>query len=497
MKNDQPNGNRIKAIQQQLLKAEEYFSRGDGEIGKNILEELLRLFPNYFAARTALAGQKFRDGQISEALDELYRALRLAPENIGLLMRIGQLEKQLGHIESAASRFKQVLGLDANDQDALWELAQVELDSDDIESSILHLKGICAETPYIKTCMADAYERVGQSQVAIALYEKLLLSPDTPIAIRDNAAVKLSALPSNIPDHTLLRYISDNISTDRRLDAEFAKGNILTRQGDFSAAWHSMKFANEIKWSRVRKAAEQQEASYPQIRDYCHNVSLDPAWTENPNETSTPIVICGPSRSGKSLAESLIAGFSGVCRGFESDVLAQTIAKASQEMRFPPVTDPWHFDNQGRINFSDSSRRIVNKRARGSQWLTLTSPANIFHVAAAAQMNENAVFVFVSRNRVDLMARIFASDYATGHSYSYNLASLNRYLDWHDGLMQCWSGRLKDRCVWTSYEELVSEPHLFLGKMHSKLGSEFSSDLPTMKSDVGFGTPFAEFLAQK
>lgn len=484
----------VKAVRGELYRAEGLMQSGRQREGEAVVEALLRAYPGYFTARTILAGCRFGEARYEEALALLEGALRLDPDNARLMVRIGQIENLLGFSAAAAARFHQALMVDPANLDASWELAQIDLADDDIEPAIDRLAALPPDFrahDAAQTRLADAFERSGRSADAVAIYEQLFVAPQTPPADRSNAAFRLSTLASRVPDDALLRHLDGQVPPGERIAAGFARAALLMRRQDHAAAWHSLVAANHAKWAEVGEAVRAQQQTYPRILASCESASVTPLAADAPAPRTTPILIVGPSRSGKSLIEEVLSGFAGVARGFESDVIPAAIARTAQALDLPPVRDPWFLDAEAMPKLREEMQRLIDRRGRGAPYLTLTSPANVFHVGLVAQLFPTAPIIFVHRDRHDLALRIFATPYGTGHSYSYDLKSLMRYLDWHDAMAAVWTRKLGPRALTLRYEDLGSAADHLTIPLATRLGPRLAPP-PEFITDAGSSTPYRD-----
>ncbi len=482
-----------------LLEAEARIGRGQLADGARQVEALLRAHPDYFTARTLLAGVRFGEGQLADALAHLDAALRLDPDNRALQLRTAQVERLSGAIPSAHRRLRHLVAEDPSDPEARWELAQLDLQRDDLELAIAGLLALPQDFSLQASArgkLGDAWERVGASDTARDLYEQLFLSPATPPADRANAAFRLCSLASTIDDDDLSAYLEGEGAAIDRIAALFARAALLHRRGRFGEAWAALVAANGAVWPSVRDAVLRQEQRYTAIEAYCRTASLEPVGASAAVSGPMPVLIVGPSRAGKSLVEGLAAVLPGLVRGFESDVLPDAIARATQRLDLPTLRDPWHIDDDSVEALRVPLRDLLTQRARGGRWLTLTSPANIFHVGLVARLYPEAPILFIRRDRTDLTARIFGTHYGAGHSYSYDLSALGRYLDWQDRLAAIWTERLGARCISVTYEQVVAAPQAVLAPLAARLGAAAPDRAADGQSDIGFGAPYRAFMAQ-
>ncbi len=490
----------VSAVREELRLAERLIEEGRGVDGTARLEALVRAYPDYFAARASLARQRLLAGQFAESRTELEAALRLSPDNVKLLVRIAQIDKLLGDLAPARMRLRLAEQLDRSNTEVSWELAQIEVDEDLLDAAVTRLKAQPTGLPWhaaLLTRLADAYERMGQTADAASIYERIFVDPQAPLASRSNAAFRLCSVPSAIPDRELLRYLDAVEGAELATHAAFARGELLMRRQEHAAAWGVISEANQQKWRVAEPGVRKQETAYARIHHYCANADVTPVFFEEPGGVTNPILIVGASRSGKSLVEQLLAGIGQVARGFEAGLLAAGVSRAARMLKYPPVSDPWYLDASDRRVLHRETSLLLRERAAGCNWLTLTSPSNVFHVGTVAQLFPNAPIVFVKRNIEDLFVRIFATNYASGHGYSYNIESLKRYIAWSDSMATAWIERLGDRCVTVRYEDLVVSPQLFVDSMANRLGSDKSKVTAKIHSDVGVGAPYASWTGNR
>ncbi len=127
---------------------------GPDEARKKILEALGLLPAGLFDGNLAfhvlrgdalerLARLAENDVEAAEPLDEArrayLRALEIEPSDIGTLLALGRLERKLGRLSDAASRFEQVLFIDAESHEGHLLLAEVLEAEGDLEGATLHL----------------------------------------------------------------------------------------------------------------------------------------------------------------------------------------------------------------------------------------------------------------------------------------------------------------------------------------------------------------------
>jgi tetratricopeptide (TPR) repeat protein len=102
-----------------LQLAEEYRRSGALELAAKVCRDGLEKHPNYHAARVALARACVQMGRAPEAVSELKKVLKAAPDNILAGKLLGQIYESVGRPESALATYRRLLPYDPDDAELL------------------------------------------------------------------------------------------------------------------------------------------------------------------------------------------------------------------------------------------------------------------------------------------------------------------------------------------------------------------------------------------
>ena len=189
-----------------------YMQRGDNEVALEKLESALRLDPNSSAAHSVIAVLYERIGKPERAEEHYRRSTELTPEkgemlnNYGaflcrngryseadgmfqraladpfyktsaaLLGNAGVCAMNGGHLDAAKAYFRRALKIDANQQQALFQMAQSELRDGNALSArgfIQRYEGVAPVSPQLLDLAAQIESTLGDEQSAASYRERL------------------------------------------------------------------------------------------------------------------------------------------------------------------------------------------------------------------------------------------------------------------------------------------------------------------------------------
>lgn len=258
----------------------------------------------------------------------------------------------------------------------------------------------------------------------------------------------LSRLPRDMLDEDVRGRIAARAATlDATAIGPFTRARLALAVGDEDAAFADLRRGKAaLADTRAAERAAWQETLAPAIaslRDW------EPSAPPSPLPGSaTPIFLIGPSRSGKSTIEALLADTGHVVRGQEGFRPRSAMAhgRAVQAGAETPRLSETCF-------FSD--RAVADA---GATAIALSSPRILDAVPALADSFAWGVFILCHRDRAETRADIFARDYRHGNAYSDDLDSIDTYLAHMSAALDVIAGKIPDRCLRVGYEDLVAAP---------------------------------------
>lgn len=193
-------------------------------------------------------------------------------------------------------------------------------------------------------------------------------------------------------------------------------------------------------------------------------------------ETTRPIFVLGLPRSGTTLVEQILVSHSDVLDGAELN-LFRTAAMpiksfAPDAIETYAKADPKGFDRIGRayLHLLDErfgpEGRVVDKTLNHSRYLGL------IHAVLP-----NARFIWLRREPAGIAWSCFRTRFARGVDWSWSLAGIGRYFRGEDRLHAHWSRVMGDAILTVPYDELVTDPDLWIPRIVEHAGLPWQEGL--------------------
>jgi tetratricopeptide (TPR) repeat protein len=446
---------------QQLQKAEALRQQEQFDRALTLCEPLVARNPDYYGALYTL-GLIYADKmQYPQALGCLVRAAMLAPRSWQALTALSAVYLALGASEMAAQTLEQARQINPHDASIFTTLGEIYRAEREYESAYEAYRAAVE----IDADLEIATTGVGMCSLHLGRYAEAAAAFEGLVARGRRSLITLTALadlpPSLVTSDVLsqlAKVAPDKGANKADFDNSVAviKAAALDKAGRPQEAWQHLAPANRsIFLSRqqdVRKVNETQRASYERLKD--RRITLAAGGPANP----ISLFILGPSRSGKTTMETLMATLPGVKRGYENPIVENSVRRAFQMAglltskafdTLPPMLD----SQAGEIYLEELSRRAASARV-----FTNTHPARIHDAARVASVFPNVRFVFVKRNLDDNMLRIFMREYAVGNSYAYDLRSTREHILWYHQMIDALAEKLPQISRVIHYEDIIADP---------------------------------------
>jgi Flp pilus assembly protein TadD len=483
---------------QRLQRAEGLRLEGQIDQARDICESLVRSYPHYFGALYTLGLIYTDKQQYAQALGFLVRAAMLNPENWKALTALSAVYLELGASEMAARTLEYAKQTQPNDPSIFFTLGEIyrtereyELARDSLISAFELDRTLHAAAVSVLPC----YMTLGQYAQAAALIAELLKSGvRSPSILYDLIELPepfiTPALRSELEG--LIGYGSSG-SPDTTDSAAFIRASALHRAGRYDQAWAELVPANQAlfrsKQAEAAELADAQKMNLAQLKQKAVRVK------DAENGVPISLYILGPSRSGKTTMESLVAALDGVKCGYENPILDNAIRGAFQSAGLlssrlfellPQRLDPLCWELYAR----DLSRRTGQAKV-----FTNTHPAHIHDVARIAEAFPNTRFVFVKRNLQDNAFRIYLRKYVAANAYAYDLKSTRDHILWYHEMIDVLAEKLPGIVRVVQYEDMVADPLKSLRTVADLCGLPAPTrPLPATGDDRGCAQPYRALM---
>jgi len=272
-------------------------------------------------------------------------------------------------------------------------------------------------------------------------------------------------------------------SLENQIKYLFARGNLFKHQGlierSFKVFCKANKLQLEISKNEMIIDAKKNIASLKRIDSWAPSL---PKFSE---KILAKLFIMGPSRSGKSLLEHILAENSKV------KTLREIIKhnQFSDNKGFKKYESELLFENL----FSQSESNLFDE---GYKIVTSTNPGSIFYSDYLLDMLPSAYFIIVKRDPRDISPEIFTSEYNMENFYSYDVNEIKKYLDVYYQVFETLVLKVPDRCLSVSFKDIVQAPEDVVARISRLVGaslrvSDFKQNLANFEYESLFRNHYA------
>lgn len=483
----------------QLDQAEQLRQKGKLDRAKSICEELIRRYPDYMGALHTL-GLIYADKKnYRRAFDYLARAAMLNPRSWNTLTALSGVYLRLGANEMAAQTLEQARRIKPRDASVLVTLGEIYLEEREYElARDAYRQALEIESELVPAAMGLGwtYTYLGQDAEAAKIFEDLIARGVRSV----DPVLALASLPSSAVSIDLLDQLKNVVREQGEDAAEFtnsiafARAAVMDKMARHAEAWDQLVPANRSIFSRVREelnhATERQRTSLKRIQGSL----LQPTGDQNDNSPLS-LFILGPSRSGKTSIERLVATLDGVKRGYENPIVENAIRRTFQNAALLTSDYLENLPDQLLPQCREIYREELAQRAGTARVFTNTHPGRIYDVDRIAGTFSNVRFIFIKRNVEDTVLRMYMRRYNRGNAHAYDLASTREHVVWYHQMIDALAKKLPSVTRVIQYEDMVVDPRGTLGVAIELCGlSTPTGPVPSLGDDRGAASPYRSFM---
>jgi Flp pilus assembly protein TadD len=484
-----------------LQEAERLRQQGQYDRAQAICETLVRAHPDYMGALHTL-GLVFADQhKFEEALDCLVRAAMLNPRSWATLVALAGVYLRFGANEMAAETLAQAAKIEPRNPHVLIGLGDLYREEREYElARDAYGQAIALDPSSVSAAigLGWCHENLGAHADAAAVFEGLikrgmrLLEP-----IR-----ALANLPASVVNVDLLSALDKVVrdpSEDKR-DFEnsvpFFKAVAFDRVGRHAEAWKELVAANRAVFVTLQKYLPElstlRRASLASLRAHPRKGGRARAKSQ-----PTSLFILGPSASGKTTMEKLVAALPNVKGGYENPIVENAVRRTFQTSNLLTVSLLKHLPPQLFPLCREIYLGELARRAGSARVFTNTLSTSIHDAARMVSVFPNVRFIFLKRNMYDNLLRIFMRKYRAGNAYGYNLKAAREYILWYHQMIDLMAEKFPDIVRVINYEDMIASPAAALSVVAELCDLPISDEVlpPTVASDCGCATPYRQFIA--
>ncbi len=399
----------------------------DGEL---LLEEVLRLAPNYHAARFNYAQVLLRRHKHNLAIEQLAILLQQDPGNRTYRTTYATTLVGLGQHERALELYLDLL-------------------ADAPRSADLHLS------------VAHTLKTLGRTAQAIESYiEAAEARPDFGDAYWSLANLKTYQFSDSQIATMRAAEAADTTQLTDRYHLCFALGKSLEDRARYEESLGYYARGNALKKSEsTYRVAVTEGNTRDQIRTCTTELLTRCAGSGNPAQD--PIFIVGLPRSGSTLLEQILSSHSMVEGTAElADIQRLVLTLAGREMtdeasRYPAILS--ELTPQDLRRLGDRYMADTQSYRTGKPLFIDKMPNNFRHVGLIHLILPNAKIIDARREPMACCFSNFKQLFASGQEFTYSLEDIARYYRTYVELMDHWDAVLPGRVLRVQHEDVVDD----------------------------------------
>lgn len=401
--------------------------KGDPEI---LLEDCLRIAPDFHLARNTYANALSEAHKYEQALAEIEYLEKAEPQNFSHSILAASIEVMVGNYEAAVKRY------------AL--LTQQFPRHAQLHNSHGH-----------------ALKTIGRQADAISAYRRA-------ISVKES----LGETYWNLANLKTFRFDPVDVDTMRRLIAKdetipkdyyhlcFALGKALEDRGEFDDSFRYYDLGNERKRQQEGYQADDTTDETNALISHCVPSHFESRPTTG-NPEPDPIFIVGLPRSGSTLLEQILASHSmvdGTSELREMVAIARRLGgKRNRDDRslYPEILS----DLTPAQCLELGEEYIESTRIqRGSAPFFIDKmPNNFQHVALISLILPNAKIIDARRHPLATCFSGFKQLFAAGQTFTYGQTNIARYFSDYARLMAHWDEVLPGKVLQVKYEQVIAD----------------------------------------
>ena len=491
--------NLLRHTHMRLCEAEQLYQHRKFDHAQKICESLIGEHPAYLAAHHLLGLIHGAKKDHDRAFDHLSRAAMLNPRNWATLTALGGVCLELQANDMAALILEQARAIRPRDANVLMTLGRVYAEEREYERAKEAFREAVALKDDFYAIMALGFvcRELGQNAEAVEVYKSLIKRgmstlevlfglANVPACVNVDLLAELEKLPR------------DQTDGPREFDelAVFVRATALDKAGRHAEAWQHLAQVNRTIFLATqeifREGSERQNAALATLQ----GDSIKAVGDSRDNRQPISLFILGPSRSGKSTMEQLVAALDGVKRGYENQSVGKAIRRTFQSARLLTsdrigLLPPQLYQQCREIYLDELAQRVGSARV-----FTNTTAPYIHEAQLIASVFPNVRFIFVKRNVEDNILRMYQKKYRRGKNvYSYDLKAARDHVAWYLQMMELMAKKFPDIVRIINYEDMVANPAAAVRVAADLCGlPQADGPLPDVGDDRGCAEPYHDFI---
>jgi tetratricopeptide (TPR) repeat protein len=400
-----------------------------------LLESVLKLAPDYRAARFDYARALYRRQKCAQSRAEMEKLLQLEPENREYLKQYAASCVGLGDYEPIIDLYRRLL---------------TDTPQPSPEAADLHL------------WIAHALKTLGRQKESIEDYQAALADrPDFGEAWWSLANLKTYRFSDAEITRMRAAEAAPATAVVDRYHLCFALGKALEDRGEYAQSWRCYERGNALKHAEIRYLPEITEINTRLSIKVCTREFFEArrGWGD---PAPDPIFVLGLPRSGSTLIEQILASHSQV----EGTQELADIQRIVMELRgrAQDIQNPRYPAALAELTLEDFRRfgeRFMNDtrvyRLSGRPFFIDKMPNNFRYIGLIKLMLPNARIIDARREPMACCFGNLKQLFSSGQEFSYSIDDIARYYRTYLELMRHWHAALPGYVLKVHHEDVVDD----------------------------------------
>lgn len=473
--------------------------------------------PTYADAYLNLGNALYDTERHDEASDAFRQATRLDPDNPEAFIGFGIVLLKLMRFDDAMSVLETAVRLAPDSAKAHFEFGNA-LDAWGETAAALdaYQKALAIDPDY-----TAAYVRLGSALKILRRWDEAIANFERAIALAMQnfehtntldpslafAYKELSTLKHLDDDQQLIELMEQlsrdpDASTTHLISVNFTLGKAYADRADYERSFARLQRGNQLAWETLDYDVYRETEIMKKLESAFPAGILADAATVDSTEL-TPIFVVGLPRSGKTLAETMLAQHPRIGAAGELNHLHRILDNAG-DLSDPGAMIEHLLQLPGEKLFAIAQRygEELARHSNGASFVVDTMPVNLQYVGYIKLLFPAAKVIHCRRQPMDACWFIYQQyfRFRTYH-YSFDLGALAVYYRRYADLMRHWDQVFPGYIHPLGYEKLISDPKLEMSRLFSFLGLEWDGvaldryeNAPLHDKDIGFWRHYEKHL---
>ncbi len=428
--------------------------------------------PKMLQAWTNLGNVYRAKDSFEQAIDAFKQALEVEPTHSMSHYQLATVYQEQANWNKAIQSYQRAIKYDPNNHKALCQLGIIHARIQRFDQALSYFDRAIKVEPYFfetHVALADTLLEVGQSQLAQSHYRQALkLKPDACSVLRQ---ITLCHHYGD-SDHKDAQYIQalfehPSLADEQKMHLHFALGKIFLDSGKTTQSFEHFRKANHIQFKTNPFNIYSLQAYVKSIKER-FNADFMSQWANAFSSQTAPIILLGPSQSGKSWCESLLSSVPDLDGGGEAGL--QEFGATNPTQQGSKAYPDWVSDfdvPSGTLLQEHYVNRL--KRQSNAPMIMDTMSANVFYLGLIKILFPNAKFIYIKRDPIELGLSMYFTYYPDKHLYTYDLETIGQFIRLYDNMVDHWRSIDGIEIIDVDVDKLREQPKPALDELSSSM----------------------------